>query len=239
MIKRMFVMLLCVLLLSACGGGGGGSDSSSTPLPVANTAPVANAGITQSVSTGTLVTLDGSASSDVNGDTLTYSWSITFKPAGSNAVLSNLAIVNPSFNADLAGTYVLSLVVNDGKLNSVSSTVTVNASVNNTLPVANAGTAKVVATGSVVTLDGSGSSDDNGDTLSYSWTLISKPAGSHAVLLNATTIKPKFTADIAGHYVLNLIVNDGKVNSATASVAIEATSDPSKLFTTSSTSSVC
>ena len=74
-----------------------------------------------------MVTLDGSASSDANKDTLTYSWTLTGKPAGSAAVLSSSTAVKPSFTADLSGAYVASLVVSDGEANSGEATVNINA----------------------------------------------------------------------------------------------------------------
>ena len=83
----------------------------------------------------------------------------------------------------------------------------------NSAPVANAGTAQSVVANTVVTLDGSSSNDANGDLLTYSWAFTSKPLGSSATLSSATTVKPTFTADVAGAYVFNLVVNDGKVNS--------------------------
>jgi lysophospholipase L1-like esterase len=189
---------------------------------VANAAPVANAGTPQSVTPGAVVTLNGSGSSDANGDPLTYSWAFTSKPDGSSAVLSNANVVNPTFTADLAGSYVLNLVVSDGKVNSAPSTVTITASVANAAPVANAGTPQSVTPGAVVTLNGSGSSDANGDPLTYSWAFTSKPDGSSAVLSNANVVNPTFTADLAGSYVLNLVVSDGKVNSAPAAVTVTA-----------------
>ena len=189
---------------------------------VANAAPVANAGPPQSVTTGSVVTLNGSGSSDANGDPLTYAWAFTSKPAGSSAALSSATVVNPTFTADVAGSYVLNLVVNDGKVNSSPSTVTITASVANAAPVANAGPPQSVTTGSVVTLNGSGSSDANGDPLTYAWAFTSKPAGSSAALSSATVVNPTFTADVAGSYVLNLVVNDGKVNSSPSTVTITA-----------------
>jgi hypothetical protein len=183
---------------------------------------VADAGTPQSVTTGSVVTLDGSASSDANGDPLAYSWAFTSRPDGSGAALSSATVVNPTFTADLAGSYVLNLVVNDGKVNSAPATVTITASVANAAPVADAGTPQSVTTGSVVTLDGSASSDANGDPLAYSWAFTSRPAGSGAALSSATVVNPTFTADLAGSYVLNLVVNDGKVNSAPATVTITA-----------------
>ncbi len=189
---------------------------------VPNVMPVANAGNAQSVTTGTVVTLDGSASSDENGDTISYSWSFTSKPVGSSAALSSSTVIKPTFTADLAGTYILSLVVNDGKIDSSASTVTINAAKPNTAPIANAGNAQSVATGRVVTIDGSGSSDADGNTLTYLWAISSKPAGSSASLSSATAVKPTFTPDVAGSYILNLVVNDGKVDSAKATVTITA-----------------
>lgn len=189
---------------------------------MANAAPVANAGSAQNVLTGATVTLDGSASSDANSDPLTYSWTFTNKPAGSAAALAGATLAQPTFTADVAGTYVASLTVNDGQVDSASSTVTVTAAVANAAPIANAGSAQTVVAGSNVTLNGTGSSDANGDALTYSWTLSSTPMGSAASLSGATTASPTFTADAAGTYVATLIVNDGKVNSAPTTVAITA-----------------
>jgi hypothetical protein len=202
---------------------------------VANVAPVANAGALQNVTTGSVVTLDGSASSDANSDALTYVWALTTKPAGSFAALSTPTSVKPVFTADVAGTYVATLTVNDGKISSSTSTVTVTATVANAVPVANAGSAQKVAPGAVVTIDGSASSDANGDALTYTWTL-SKPPGSLAVLSNASSSKPTFTADIVGTYVGSLIVSDGTASSIAKTVAITAVDDLSLLFSKSASS---
>ncbi len=93
--------------------------------PVVNTVPVANAGPDQSVSVGSTVSLNGSGSSDVDGNALTYRWSLVTVPAGSVAALSDPGVVNPTFVADRAGTYVAQLIVNDGTVDSVPDTVTI------------------------------------------------------------------------------------------------------------------
>ena len=159
-----FVALLTSLLV-ACGGGGGCSATLGL-LPGAgcnnsspNAVPVANAGVTQNVITGSLVTLDGSASRDANNESLTYLWQFISVPSGSLAALSSASSVKPTFTADVAGTYTLSLLVNDGKANSLAATVNVYSSVNNSAPVANAGVNQSVAIGASVTLDGTASSD--------------------------------------------------------------------------------
>lgn len=79
----------------------------------------------QAVTTGNPVILDGSGSRDADYDPLTYQWSFTSKPSGSAAALSDPAAVGPNFTADIAGTYVSQLIVNDGMLNSNPDTVTV------------------------------------------------------------------------------------------------------------------
>jgi hypothetical protein len=185
-----------------------------------NVAPVANAGPDQGgITLGSLVTLDGSASSDGDSDPLTYSWTLLTKPAGSAAVLANPTSVTPSFTVDLAGDYTAQLIVNDGTVDSAPDSVIITS--NNVAPVANAGPDQGgIALGSLVTLDGSASSDANGDPLTYSWSLTAKPDGSTAVLANPTSVTPTFTVDRAGTYVVQLIVNDGTLSSVPNTVNI-------------------
>ena len=97
------------------------------PSITANVSPVANAGVSQIVGLGSTVTLDGSASNDTNSDPLTYAWTLTSKPTGSLAVLASATSAKSTFTADMAGTYIASLVVYDGKTNSVSANVTISA----------------------------------------------------------------------------------------------------------------
>jgi hypothetical protein len=197
---------------------GAGSDAATVTVSTTNTPPVANAGPNRTVAPGTTVTLNGSGSSDVDGDPLTYSWILSSRPSGSNATLIAPNTASPVFTVDKAGTYTATLVVNDGKVNSAPSVVTITTQ--NTPPVANAGPNQVKAVGSLVQLDGSGSTDVDGDPLTYSWTLVTLPQGSTATLSSATAVKPTFTADRQGTYVAQLIVNDGIASSAAATVQI-------------------
>jgi hypothetical protein len=194
------------------------SDTDSVTVNTSNTPPVAHAGPDQTVAAGATVTLNGSGSTDADGNPLTYSWTLTQRPAGSTAALTGANSVSPTFVADKAGIYVARLVVNDGQANSAPDTVQITTT--NTAPVANAGPDQTVSVGAVVQLNGSASTDANGDPLTYQWTLTTRPAGSTAVLSSTTAVNPTFTADRPGNYVAQLVVHDGTVASAADTVQI-------------------
>jgi hypothetical protein len=191
--------------------------------PTLNQPPVANAGPDRSARLGQILQLDGSASFDPEGDPVTYRWVLTSAPSGS--VVSLLPTgANLTFQAQSPGTYILQLIVNDGTVDSVPDSVTITVSTTaNAVPVANAGPDSTVTPGSVVPLDGSGSSDADGDPLSYEWSLKLKPSGSTATLTNASTVTPSFVADVPGTYVLQLIVGDGFAFSVPDLVTIAVT----------------
>ncbi len=199
------------------------SDTVTVHTSTANIAPVADAGVDQNLPTSSLVTLDGSGSHDTDGDVLTYNWSVISKPAGSTASLSSTTLVNPTFTADMDGTYILQLIVNDGSLNSLANSVIVTASTANSVPVARAGADAQTYTNIALGLDASASTDGDGDPLSYTWTILSKPAGSTtAALSNPTLVNPDFTPDVSGSYVLQLVVNDGTVSSLADTITVTA-----------------
>jgi uncharacterized repeat protein (TIGR01451 family) len=194
------------------------SNPDMVSISTLNSPPVANAGANQTVKVGAQVQLNGAGSTDVDGNSLIYKWSITTKPAGSSAVLSNPALVNPTFMADKFGTYIIQLIVNDGTVDSPAATATI--STENSPPFANAGQPQTVPLGSLVNLNGSGSSDPDLNPLTFLWSIVTKPAGSSAALSDPTAVNPGFLADKAGSYTVQLIVNDGTVNSAPATVTI-------------------
>ncbi len=94
-----------------------------------NIGPVANAGATQNINVGSLVSLSGAGSYDANSDPLSYNWTLTSKPASSTATLTGSTTSAPSFTADLVGAYVATLTVNDGLVNSPNSSVTITAGI--------------------------------------------------------------------------------------------------------------
>lgn len=74
----------------------------------------------------------------------------------------------------------------------------------------------------LVQLDGSGSTDPDGDPITYFWAFGTKPAGSSAPLNGPMTATPYFQPDQPGTYTLNLIVSDGYGASDPSSVEITA-----------------
>lgn len=186
---------------------------------VENTAPVADAGVDQTVAKGELVVLSGSNSSDSDGDTLTFTWALVERPDGSLVELTGSETVEPSFEADIGGTYVLSLVVNDGFEDSETDSVVVT--VENNVPLASITGTLDGSVGDVFMLSGTGSTDADGDPLSYVWTLTA-PEGSTATLSDVTSQTPMFTPDVAGAYTVTLVVNDGETASLPASLTATA-----------------
>ena len=181
-----------------------------------NRTPVANAGIDQSVNRGAVVSLDGMASSDPDGNPLTYKWTA---PAG--IILSSVTASKPTFTAPniiVNTSYTLTLVVNDGLIDSPADQVVITVRLENRTPVANAGADQTVNEGSTVTLDGFASTDPDGNPLTYKWTT---PSG--ITLSSSTASKPTFVAPevmVNTSYTLTLVVNDGLVNSPADQVVI-------------------
>lgn len=178
-------------------------------IPGANEAPTASAGNDQSVRVGDTVTLDGSASFDDNtpSNLLQYSWNFSSLPDGSGAILTGSDTAIPSFVVDLPGNYVAELIVTDeAGLESLPDDVVISS--DNLAPTASAGLDQLVIVGSTAFLDGSGSSDPEGDFLTYSWTISSAPIGSTAALIGADTATPSFVTDLEGLYDISLSVSD-------------------------------
>lgn len=178
-------------------------------------APVANAGSPKSVAAKAAVSLTGSGT-DADGDSLSYAWT---QVSGKAVTLSGASTPTVTFTAPALRTpnkVVLALTVNDGTLSSAPSLVEVSVDGGNAAPVASAGPAQSVSSGALVKLDGTGSSDPDGDLLTYTWT---QTAGPAVTLADATTPTPSFTAPSAS-VTFQLVVGDGLLTSAPATVTV-------------------
>ena len=200
-------------------------DAEPAAFTTVNTAPIANASTPQTVVAGATVTLDGSGSFDVDGDALTFAWTVQTRPAGSVSKLSAPAAVMPTFLIDAAGTYAFRLVVQDSRgASSQPSMVTV--STVNSPPVADAGPDQTVTGGLLVTLTGSASSDVDGDALSFVWAFAQRPAGSAAVLASPGSVAPSFVADRSGTFIVRLTVTDPSGANSSDTVSVTTANTP-------------
>ena len=222
------VLTFSLTVTSAAGGTSPPSTMTVTvnPPAVAPT-PIALAGAFQTVSSASPVTLNGTASSDPNGAALTYAWTQT---GGTPVTLAGATTATPTFTAPTlipgSPNSVLSftLVVNNGFNSSLpdATTVTVQAAAAQP-PVANAGLAQTVASDAAVTLNGTGSTDPNGLTLTYVWLQTGGPA---VTLASANSAVTTFTAphvpfaSAAALLTFQLTVQNSATLTSTATVSI-------------------
>ena len=183
----------------------------------ANQAPTANAGRDQDVQLGERVTLDGSASSDPDGDTLSYAWRQT---AGIQVDLRGAQTAFPYFDAGSEGTRKFELVVSDGRIESTPDRVVIRVLALNNAPVADAGDDILAYVGELVTLRAAASYDADGDTLTYAW---AQTSGASVELAGANTVSPSFTPTTSGVLTFTVRVSDGQaVSEAGVTVTVDA-----------------
>jgi hypothetical protein len=193
-----------------CSDGVNTSTASQVIVTVnaVNRAPTANAGQNQELTRGSTVTLNGNASTDPDNDILTYSWVQASGPQ--QVTLTGANTAQPSFVAGSVGTYVFNLTVNDGKVNSTTSSVTITIVSQNTSPVANAGQDMHAYVGDDVVLDASGSYDPDLDGITFTWIQVS---GASMVIHNNTSIQAFFTPTTSGAFEFKVAVSDGQATS--------------------------
>ena len=210
---------------------GKSSDANVTITVIYNTPPTATAGANQSVNESQVVQLDASASSDLEDEdsSLTYSWQQS-DSSGYTITLSDPAITSPTFTApevpaDTALTFNLTVTDSLGKSDQDAVTITV---LNNIPPTANAGSYQSVAESSPVQLDASASSDSETSNLAYSWQQVDS-SGYTITLSDSSIAKPTFTAPRVSTDTdldFELTVTDAGGKSSTDTVTITVLNAP-------------
>jgi uncharacterized protein YegL len=171
--------------------------------------------------TGQTITLDGSGSRDPDGQIAKYEWD--FNGDGTpDATGPKVSFTCPT----APGSITITLTVTDaaGATATAQQTIIVTqAPPPNQPPTASCGTVPAeVLVGQTVQLDGSGSSDPEGKTLSYQWAFVSKPADSQAVIADPTSAVTSFKADKEGSYEVKLTVKDPEGASASCTLSVTA-----------------
>jgi len=205
-------------------GGSGGSTDNQGDVPN-DTPPIAVAGDDLTANEGDVIQLDASQSSDPDGDSLTFSWSVD--PSGYDVVLDDPTSPTPSFTApDVTEDTVLhfTVTVSDGQESSsdeIDIHVVANVMQQPTPPVANAGVDQEVTAGDTITLDGSTGAADAGSQVTYQWEEVS---GDPVSIPNATSATLSFSAPAVSSdstLVFKLIVSrDGLSSSDQVAVIV-------------------
>ncbi|MEE9489993.1 MAG: Ig-like domain-containing protein [Thermoplasmata archaeon] len=184
------------------------------------TSPTADAGPDQNVPSGTLVQFDGSGSTD-NVGVVNYTWTFMY-----NATLITLYGVNPTFTFVTPGDYTAILNVRDNASNGGADNMVVTV-FDADPPIADAGPVQIVNEDTVVTFNGSGSTDNVG-VVDYRWTFIE---GANVVALIGVSPTHVFTEP--GGYIVTLTVWDdaGWSGIDTMTVTVLDATPPTVIFT--------
>ncbi|MFV2056306.1 MAG: PKD domain-containing protein, partial [Thiohalomonadales bacterium] len=193
-----------------------------------NAPPVANAGPDQAVASGAIVNLSGSGSD--SGGAVTYQWSQTQGPTvtlvNSLAAKTRFTAPNLTQNSDI----ILRLTVTDNLGVAISDIVIITVLAANIPPVANAGANQTVTSGNPVLIDGSGSTDSDGNIVSYLWSQISGPALTlDSTNNNAPSLSfpaPAVTATNTIRLKLTVIDNSGDSASAFVDIIVNPANQP-------------
>ena len=179
------------------------TDTLTVTVTAASSEPTANAGNDQTVDLGNSISFDASASSDSDGEIISYHWDFN---DGSESTE-----IKPSHKYSTAGTYTVTLEVtdNDGLKGTDTATISVSGL---QAPVADAGPDQTINEGESVSFDGSGSYDTDGTITAYEW-----KEGTSVLSTQGSFTKSDFTV---GTHTITLTVTDNDDQTDTDEIII-------------------
>ncbi|MCU7878120.1 MAG: Ig-like domain-containing protein [Candidatus Thiodiazotropha sp. (ex Lucinoma borealis)] len=219
------LLALVAVGMSACGGGSGSADSSTnnsdqgasqgdpqqdnsppaddnpppdTTPPVEesiNHQPTARISATQQVTSGETVTLDGSSSTDPDGDTLSFLWSQTQGESISLAGVSNPSLSFIAPTVDQPATFAFQLEISDGALsNSATVEILVSPMADTTAPSVVSRTPQSNATGIATTTN---------ITITFDEAILESHINNQSlqISLNTNTLSGSVTYDSDNHRI--------------------------------------
>lgn len=174
---------------------------------VENEAPLANPGGPYAILEGSSVQLDGTGSSDPNGDPISYAWDLD-----NDGLFDDAFVARPSLSFNDDGSFPVSLRVSDSLL---TSTASATVSVMNVAPSVEAGPNQTKNNGDTVTFSGSFTDPGPADTHGIEWEF--GDGGTDAGTLSPTHVYPA-----PGNYLVTLSVtdDDGGVGVDTLTVTV-------------------
>ena len=210
--------LVCGIAFSGEGIG----EAILATVEAALNSPLAEAGGPYTGNVGSPISFDASGSFDPDGTIALYEWDWENDSIFDDSTTSPM--ITHTYFSEFGGLVRLRVTDNDG----LSGTDTASVAVLNQPPVANAGPDQLVEctgfSGSLITLDGSGSSDPDGDPLTFTWIGPFPGGGGTATGVNPTVTLPLDTSPT----IFSLVVNDGTVDSDpdTVQVTVQDTTPP-------------
>ncbi|AUV81394.1 hypothetical protein C2R22_06760 [Salinigranum rubrum] len=224
-------MVVIAVIIATVGAGLGVVPPSTAATDSANSPPTADAGDDRTVDEGTTVRLDASGSTDPDGDVVTHTWT---QAGGPPVTLSNRYATSPNVTAptvESKTTLTFEVTARDGDGGSDTATVTITVVPTNDPPTADAGSDRRVEAAASVELDAGGSTDPNGDTLSYTWRQV---GGASVALVGADTDTASFTApsvDSPVRLTFEVTATDPGGASATDTVGVTVTPADAPTYT--------
>lgn len=205
------------------------------PAAATNQAPIANAGVDQTVTSSTQTQLNGSSSSDPDGDVITYRWTQATSDSYHvtlNSTTSNQPLFISPVISELQSDLHFTLQVTDSQGAQSSDDVIIHVTRAKMAPVAvlSVRSGTTFPAGTEITLDGSSSSFDSTTTVrQFRFRHIPSSSSDLPLTINQTSTSASLarvtlpsTISATRDYRFELIVNDGTTDSVADTVVVQS-----------------